>query len=991
MTLLMPQSHSGLTLREQVEAILGNKGRLFATTVKGKAICPNNAPNPRGNRMIHGLRRKCCWYKLKPDIPEGQATQTVITHNAAYQADDLDAYDSVCDELNTTKVALMANLSHYGSDALTEVHNHDNVNNNMINQDVQVMSSSEQSNVVKQSETKITSDSNIIPYSNVNDTLTAELERYKEQVKVLKEGQNVDLRSNNTVSDSSAQSVEINRLKQTLSEHLKEKKSLMQTVTLLKNDFKKEESRNIDKEIALEKRIKQLDNIKAQQLEPKLYVGDIIEKTNPIVIPDFEETLKLVEVIRSKMLLKQKDSTMLEKKNSMSYFDPTPSNRPTNVEVPKELLKISMVNMSLKKLKHHLAGFDVIVKERTTPIAITKGTWDFEHTKACFRDEIISFVKAVKDLFNTFNQYLVDKLLEVQNVFHQMEQTMEQHRLKSKTFELIPEKDMSHKEVEREIKCSNGKMNKDKIKQDLEEIETINIKLDHKEKVLVITALKDDLRRLKGKALVDNEVLKHPSDPEMLKIDVEYLNPRLLNNRLVHSDYLKHTQEEAAILREILKQGKSQNPLNTSLDSALKPSTSASGPQPSGNTKKDKILQTPSSTQKNKVEARPRKCNGCMLSDNHDLCVLDFINNVNARAISKSIKKSLETNRIGLHIVLWYLDSGCSKHMTEDRSQLTNFVNKFLGTFKFGNDHVAKILGYGDYQIRNVMISKVYYMEGLGHNLFFVGQFCDSNLEVAFRQHTCFIHNLEGIDLLTGSRGNNLYTLSLRDMMASSPICLLSKASKTKSWLWHRRLSHLNFSAINHLARQGLVQGLPKLKFEKDHLCYACAMGKSKNKPHKPKSKDTNQEKLYLFHMDLCGAMRVASVNEKKYIIGHVDDSPRFTWTNNSEKLGVFPNSQKFRSDQSSSSDSIHIIVHPDHQISEYNNKWTKDYPLENIIGKLARPVSTRLQLHEQALFCYYDAFLTVVEPNTYKDALTQSCWIKAMQEELNEFERLEV
>nr|GEV60623.1 retrovirus-related Pol polyprotein from transposon TNT 1-94 [Tanacetum cinerariifolium] len=130
--------------------------------------------------------------------------------------------------------------------------------------------------------------------------------------------------------------------------------------------------------------------------------------------------------------------------------------------------------------------------------------------------------------------------------------------------------------------------------------------------------------------------------------------------------------------------------------------------------------------------------------------------------------------------------------MTEDRSQLTNF-NKFLGTVKFKNDHVAKIIGYGDYHIGNVTISRVYYVEGLGHNLFSIRQFCDSNLKVAFRQHTCYIRNLEGVDLLTGSRGNNLDTLSLRDMMASSPICLLSKASKTKSWLWHRRLSHLNF------------------------------------------------------------------------------------------------------------------------------------------------------------------------------------------------------
>ncbi|GJY50221.1 retrovirus-related pol polyprotein from transposon TNT 1-94 [Tanacetum coccineum] len=204
--------------------------------------------------------------------------------------------------------------------------------------------------------------------------------------------------------------------------------------------------------------------------------------------------------------------------------------------------------------------------------------------------------------------------------------------------------------------------------------------------------------------------------------------------------------------------------------------------------------------------------------------------------------------------------------MTGDRSQLTNFVKKFLGTVKFRNDHVAKILGYSDYQIGNVMISRVYYVEGLEHNLFSVGQLCDSNLEVAFQQHTYFICNLEGVDLLTGSRGKNLYILSLGYMMASSPICLLLNASKTKYWLWHRRLSHLNFGAINHLARHGLVRGLPKLKFEKDHLCSACAMGKRKKKPHKPKSEDTNQEKLYLLHMDLCGPMQCHKYNGTEFV-----------------------------------------------------------------------------------------------------------------------------
>ncbi|GJU13685.1 retrovirus-related pol polyprotein from transposon TNT 1-94 [Tanacetum coccineum] len=509
-------------------------------------------------------KRDDSWFKDKVLLVQAQ---TVITHNAAYQADDLDAYDSDCDELNTAKVALMANLSHYGLDALAEVHNHDNMNNNMINQAVQAMPSSEQSNVnsnssaqqdalilsvIEQLKTQVVNCTKInLDNKSVNDTLTAELERYKEQVKVLKEGQNVDLRSNDTISDSSAQSVEIDRLKQTLSEHLKEKESLMKTVTLLKNDFKKEESRNIDREIALEKKIKQLDNIKAQQLEPKLYDGNVIKNTSAIVIPDSEETLMLAEESRSKMLLKQKDPMMLEKKvnttpvdyavlnqlsqdfetrfvpqtelsteqafwsqNSVNSLEPTLSSRPTKVEVPKELPKVSMVNTSLKKLKYHLAGFDVVVKERTTPTAITEGSWGFEHTKACFRDEIIPFVKALKDLFNTFDQYLIDELSEVQNVFHQMEQAVEQHR--------------------------------------------------------------------------------------------------------------------------------------------VKPSTSASESQPSGNTKKYKIRKTPSSTQKKKYskinanfELKCVKCNSCMLSDNHDLCVLDFINNVNAHNKSKYVKKSSKRKIVG--------------------------------------------------------------------------------------------------------------------------------------------------------------------------------------------------------------------------------------------------------------------------------------------------------------------------------------------------------
>ncbi|GJW16942.1 hypothetical protein Tco_0024378 [Tanacetum coccineum] len=315
-----------------------------------------------------------------PGIAEGQATQTVITHNAAYQADDLDAYDSDCDELNTAKVALMANLSHYGSDALAEI----NLKN-----------------------------------KSVNDTLTAELERYKEHVKVLKEGQNVNLKSNDNVLDLSAQSVEIDRLKQTLSEHLKEKESLMQTVTLLKNDFKKEESRNIDREVALEKRIKQLDNIvfKKDQsaqtvhmlMKPQFFYDHTTKQAldfqNPFYLKKLSSSTKLYDDFETRFVPQTELSAeqAFWSQNSVNSSYPTLSSKPTKVEVPKELPKVSMVNTSLKKLKHHLAGFDVVFKERTTTTAITEGSWGFEHTKACFRDEIIPFVKALKDLFNTFD------------------------------------------------------------------------------------------------------------------------------------------------------------------------------------------------------------------------------------------------------------------------------------------------------------------------------------------------------------------------------------------------------------------------------------------------------------------------------------------------------------------------------------------------------------------------------------------------------------
>nr|GFA38974.1 integrase, catalytic region, zinc finger, CCHC-type, peptidase aspartic, catalytic [Tanacetum cinerariifolium] len=168
-----------------------------------------------------------------------------------------------------------------------------------------------------------------------------------------------------------------------------------------------------------------------------------------------------------------------------------------------------------------------------------------------------------------------------------------------------------------------------------------------------------------------------------------------------------------------------------------------------------------------------------------------------------------------VQIFLWIIDSGCSNHMTGNRVVLTNFVKKFLGTVRFGNNDFAVIAGY-----------KVYYVEGLGHNLFSVGKFYDKGLEVVFQKSTCFVRNEDGVDFLTGDRSLNLYTISLNEVASNSLTCLLAKASSSQSWLWHQRLSHLNFATINNLVKNNLVQGLPKMKFEKDHLCFACEQGR---------------------------------------------------------------------------------------------------------------------------------------------------------------------
>nr|GFA00002.1 retrovirus-related Pol polyprotein from transposon TNT 1-94 [Tanacetum cinerariifolium] len=275
-------------------------------------------------------------------------------------------------------------------------------------------------------------------------------------------------------------------------------------------------------------------------------------------------------------------------------------------------------------------------------------------------------------------------------------------------------------------------------------------------------------------------------------------------------------------------------------------------------------------------------CKKYLVTANHDGYVLNSMNDMNYRGSKEGLalptprKPSISHRNLlsnGFQIQLLFL-AGCPNFFM----LLVNFVWNFLGTVRFENDHVAAIMGFGDLQWGNILITRVYFIEGLGHNLFSVGQFCDSDLEVAFRRNACFVRNLEGVDLLKRDRSTNLYTINLHEMASASPICLMARASSTKSWLWHQRLSHLNFDTINDLARNDLVAGLPKFKYHKEHLCPSCEEGKSKRASHPPKPVPNSRQRLHLFHIDLCGPMRIASINGKRYILVIVDDYSRYTW-----------------------------------------------------------------------------------------------------------------
>nr|GEZ32895.1 retrovirus-related Pol polyprotein from transposon TNT 1-94 [Tanacetum cinerariifolium] len=336
-----------------------------------------------------------------------------------------------------------------------------------------------------------------------------------------------------------------------------------------------------------------------------------------------------------------------------------------------------------------------------------------------------------------------------------------------------------------------------------------------------------------------------------------------------------------------------QNVRNTNLrvstSTGVNHKPNVSRPQPKSNQSRNKVLPNNSQVKvkKTQVEVHPRipsvsnkikfvtackdslnsrtlnanavcaTCNKCLVDSNHFSCVTKMLNDVHARTKKPNVVPIITTKP----------KSQANKSIaTPNKKRVASKSTSQKPQSYF------RVL----YENTNKAWKWVYYIEGLNHNLFSVGQFCDADLEVAL---TCFVRDLQGNDLLTGNRGSVIYIISLQESTSSTLFCLMANATPTQAWLWHRRLSYLNFDYINLLSKKDIVIGLPKLKYVKDQLCSSYELSKAKRSFFNSKAVPSSKGRLNLLHMDLCGPMRIASINGKKYIMVIVDGYSRYTWT----------------------------------------------------------------------------------------------------------------
>ncbi|GJS59420.1 retrovirus-related pol polyprotein from transposon TNT 1-94 [Tanacetum coccineum] len=810
---------------------------------------------------------------------------------------------------------------------------------------------------------------------------------------------------------------------------------------------------------------------------------------------------------------------------------------PVKIEAPKELPKVSLVNESLKKLKFHLARFDNVVKIRTTPDARTEGEWGFEHTKAVFNNEIIPFLKSLKDIFNVFDRDLLNEIMEVQTVFNQMDAVVQQFSVDKQCLKI----------AKKELLLENDRLLQQIMSQEV--LLTVMNSMSLIGESVNMDGKRKETCNLEAELLKSqnafNDLLKRHSQLEKHCISLEcsiQLNQEIFQKRescdnqnaleilefFAYNDLKAQLQDKdntICKLKEIIKTLKGNNKeeivnydrceLETINEKLENMKTNDNSKQPLDNAL-DFACKHAKQIQELLLYVQGTFLNAIKLSAKK-VAVTPKNNVKKARITSakvvppkKTTSHSVDTQNPKLKVY--------KRRPKQIKSVGSSKNAKIVESKNANNSKPNHTWGSNatDIPLSSSLVNdRVYYVKGFGHNLFSVGHFCDADLEVAFRKNTFFIRNLEDVDLLSGSREINLYTISLNGILKTSLIYLLSKASKTKSWLWHRQLSHLNFGTLNKLAKDGIARCIPRLKFQKDHLCSACALGKSKKSSHQPKVEDTNQEKLYLLHMDLCGPMRVASINEKRYILVIVEDYSRFTWvrffrskdeapeaiikcikniqvclnatvrnvqTDNGtefvnqtlrefyENVGISHQTFVARTPQQNGvvERRNQTLVEGAHTMLIFSKAtlflWTEAIntacytqnrslirhrynktPYELDMGKLdakadigifvgytlvkkafriynkrtwmiietihltfdeltamaSEQFSSGPGLHSMTLaisssglvsnHCYFDAFLTSVKPKNFKQALTKLSWIDAMQEEIHEFERLEV
>nr|GEV95505.1 copia protein [Tanacetum cinerariifolium] len=730
--------------------------------------------------------------------------------------------------------------------------------------------------------------------------------------------------------------------KSTVSLLLEEKKRL-------KSDFKTREDELLDKQIQLEKKIKDLNNIlvetethnwssSAHQELHKIVkdenfpiVNQVDARMQNFEIQFLKEEAKFVEDFKS--LAKEADESLakqkaleLEIKRLLRAVLERMKERFENCIIKKENEYAKLWNDWYKKCdecKYDKISYDKAYKDMQQKIKRLQAQLGDLKGKS-------KNTSCVSDTINPLSQKLENENVELE--FHVLNYARENAHLKTTYKNLFDSISVSRAQTKTIIASLQKQLHNSIYENVKLRAQLFNKVSDQKEKKRGTSAN----TKFAKQSIMENlsKVVTSNSDPTPQESKV-MKNDKVIAPGMFMINPFKTSREEKHVPNNVRASAKTKpiivsklpvitkkdvNSDSNGLSSTGIDNTKTRRPQPRSNTKNDRVPSaSKSSRSKNKgaeVEEHHRNlllskntkhvssacnnikldsqnviskvvcamCKQCLISVNHDVCLRNYVNGKNSRGKKHKANishrlfdqkgKIVNSDESESQSDCSNGDNACTSNTLEPK--IKRFLNSTYLLSR--NDHVAVILGFGNLQWGNILITRVYFIEGLGHNLFSVGKFCDSNLEVAFRRNACFVRNLEGVDLLKGDRSTNLYTINLHEIASASPICLMARASFTKSWLWHQRLSHLNFDTINDLARNNLVLGLPKCKYNKEHLCPSCEQGKSKRASHPLKPIPNSRQRLHLLHMDLCGPMRIASVNGKWYVLVIVNDYSRYTW-----------------------------------------------------------------------------------------------------------------